>query len=298
MQENKAKAINALPDLALLLVAMVWGTTFVMVKDALSSVDANALIAYRFAIAAALLGALLLLKRKNIFADWKNGLLIGFVLWLSYITQTIGLKHTSASNSAFITALYVILTPFISYLLFKKIPGKRKILAALVSVTGLWILTGGVNGMNYGDLITLGAAVTAAAYIILVGKLDSKTDAMVSCFQQFTAVTLLSALAAFFTSPTGFMVSSQSAWNSVIFLALFPSLLAYLLQVWAQKKADETKTALILSLEAVFAAFFAWGFGGEIFSMKKAIGGGIMLIGTVLSEIELKEENKQKIWKK
>jgi len=259
-------------DFGLVYAAAIWGSTFFIVKDSLKYIDPVVLVGYRFFLAALILGLVLLFQKKPLFSNFKQGFILGLFIWLLYIPQTIGLKFTTASNSGFITGLFVAFVPVFSLIFFRKLPSLVKTLAVVISLTGLWILTGGLTDINTGDLITLITAMAYAIHILFADKYVNKNiDPYILSFQQFLVVGLLSFVTAlFFRLP--FSVVSQSVIWTVLFLTLFPTLSAFVIQLVAQKFTAPLKVSLIFALEPVFAALFAWTLGGEVFIARRALG--------------------------
>ncbi|MFH2019971.1 MAG: DMT family transporter [archaeon] len=275
---------TAIADLGLLYSAAIWGSTFFIVKNSLDSIDPIVLVGYRFMLAAIILGVYLAAKKHNLFDKWKQGFILGFVLWLLYASQTIGLKFTTASNSGFITGLFVVFVPFIG-LFFKIRPTKHKIISVFIAITGLWLLTGGLYDINFGDMLTLIAALTYAIHILLADKYVKNCHPLVLSFQQFFTMGLLSfASAILFGLP--FSVQSSGTVGIIIFLALFPSLSAFAIQLVAQKFTSPIKVALIFTMEPVFAAVFAWTLGKEEFIMLRALGGLLIVAAMIISEVK------------
>jgi drug/metabolite transporter (DMT)-like permease len=279
-----AKLRTYMADLGLLYSAAIWGSTFFVVKNSLASIDPVTLVAYRFLLAASLLAPVLLIAGKALFKDLKAGLILGFILWVLYVPQTIGLGITTASNSGFITGLFVAFVPVFSLVFLRKTPGAPKWIAVAISLTGLWILTGGVAGINAGDLLTIITAMACAAHL-LYGDRCAKggIDPYVLNFQQFAVAGLLSVVAAaVFGRP--FTVATQGTIWVVVFLALFPTLSAFVIQLVAQKHTAAIKVSLIFTLEPAFAALFAWTVGGEAFAAHRAVGGSLIVAAIFLSE--------------
>jgi len=273
-----------LSDIGLVYSAAIWGSTFFIVKNSLDYIAPLALIAYRFLFASFFLFIYLKVKKVKVFKDYKKGLLLSFILFGVFFPQTVGLKITTASNSGFITGLFIIFVPFISWMFYKKRPPIIKIISVAIAVFGLWILTGGIDQANGGDYLTLITAVFYALHIVAVGKImNSGTNPYVLTFQQFFGIGLLSLIAA----P---LVGSSLGWSSgsvipiIIFLAIFPSLSAFLIQTVVQKYTSPVKVAIIFSFEPLFAAIFSWTIGGEKFFLIKGLGGGMMVIAFILSE--------------
>lgn len=270
-------------DIGLIYCAAVWGATFYMVKDALRGVDAAALVAYRFLLSAALLLPWIL-RKKNKFAHWRQAAGLAGLLAALYISQTIGLQYTSASNSGFITGLFVLFVPVFLYLFLKKPPTARQWAAVFLAAAGLWRLSGGAAGFNLGDAWTLISALAYAGHLLATDKyVKAGGDVILLAFHQFWMTGLCAlALSALSGRPLA-VTSAQAAWV-IVFLAVVPTLSAFYIQMLAQKTAPPLKVSFIFSLEPVFAALFAWTLGGENFVPGKALGGAMIVAAMILSE--------------
>lgn len=272
-----------LAELGLASAAAVWGLGFVWMKWALASVDALALLAYRFLAAALLL--LPFLSWKDLRSHLKEGLLLGAVLWILFVPQTFGLKYTSIANSGFITGLFVAFVPFFGYLFFRRKPSAMQLLSVLLAVLGLWLLTGGINGFNRGDALTLVTAASGAVHLLAVDSFAKRgLKAVVLGFYQFLVTGMLS-LAAALAFGSSFSVRSTSALWFICGLVLFQTLFAFLAQLVCQKRTPAVRAALILTLEPVFTAAFSWTIAGERFIIRRALGGLLIVLAMVLSEI-------------
>jgi len=283
-------------ELSLVYCAAVWGATFFMVKDALSGVDPVALVAHRFLLSAALL-APFALTRPSRAKHLKESLILAVLLFLLYASQTIGLGYTSASNSGFITGLFVIFVPLFLLVFVGQAPTKTQWGSSLLALVGLWLLTGGVRAANFGDAITLIAAATYAGHLLATDKyVRADADALVLAFHQFWMTGVLAALYAAATGRS-FAVSARSG-GVIVFLALVPTLSAFFLQMRAQKTVAPVKVSLIFSLEPVFAAVFAWTLGGEPFSPGRAAGGALIVAAMMageLSKLDLLKARRKEI---
>ncbi len=270
-------------DAGLLYAAAIWGSTFFIVKDSLEFINPIILVGYRFIIASALVALLCVITRRPLFKNIKKGLVLGIFIWLLYIPQTIGLGITTASNSGFITGLFVAFVPVFSFLIFRKIPSLIGIIATLVSLSGLWILTGGMTDINNGDLLTLLAAMTYAIHILYVDKfLQEGNDPFTLCFQQFLFVGIASlAVGGIAGLPFGWG-NASTGWI-VLFLAVFPTFSAFFIQVVAQKYTSPIRVSLIFAFEPVFAAIFAWTLGGEKIILHRAMGGLLIFLAMIIS---------------
>lgn len=279
------KARHRLSDLALLYAAAIWGATFFIVKDSLATIDPVVLVGYRFLMAAAVLAIGLKIAKRPLFLYWKESTQLGVILWILYITQTVGLQYTTASNSGFITGLFVAFVPFFTLLLNRKARIIPQMPAVLLSLVGLWLLTGGLTDVNRGDWLTLLAAMAYAGHLLYVDRFVKQgLDVFILSFQQFLFVGALSLItAAIFGLP--FVPARASAFGYVAFLALLPTLSAFVLQLIAQKIVPPIRVSLILALEPVFAALFAWTLGGEEFILRRALGGSLIFVAMLLSDL-------------
>jgi drug/metabolite transporter (DMT)-like permease len=278
-----------LTDISLVYTAAIWGSTFYLVKDTLNYIHPVVLLAYRFSIAALILAVLLLLKKINIFKNFRTGIVTGILLWAIYTPQTIGLQYTTASNSGFITGLFVVFLPIFSFVFAREIPSILKITAVIISIAGLWVLTGGLYGMNFGDMLTLITALTCAAHIFIVDRfVKNQVNPYILCFQQFFIVGTLNFITAFIFRIPIVMSAPQALWI-VIFLALFPTLSAFVIQLSAQRYTSPLKVSFIFALEPVFAAIFAWTLGGEAFVASRAIGGLMIFIAILIYDFSFRE---------
>jgi drug/metabolite transporter (DMT)-like permease len=303
-----------LAQLGLVYCAAIWGSTFFVVRDAVETVHPVTLVGYRFTLAAILLLPLLLARRQNPFAGMTlrfglrtpllretggevtshasragiilgPGLALGLVLWLLYVAQTWGLTVTTAANSGFITGLFIVFVPFIAWLLDRSPVPWPKLAAVGIATAGLYLLTGGIAGLNSGDVLTLLAAVTYALHVLLTGRYTSRPhDAFVLCFQQVMVTGLLSLLSAWLMG-WSFDIGSAPAGYAIVFLTVFPTLSAFLIQLIAQRRVDPLRTALIFVLEPVFGALFSWTLGGEQFKLLAALGGGLIVLAMLISEL-------------
>lgn len=277
-------AKQRLADLGLVYCAAVWGATFYMVKGALGAVDPVTLVAYRFLLSAAFLAPFALAKKKR-WALLKESAILAVILAALYLTQTIGLKFTSAANSGFITGLFVIFVPLFLLVFFRKPPTAAQWGASALALCGLWLLTGGVGQFNRGDALTILAAVTYAAHLLATDKfVRADADPILLAFHQFWMV---GAIGLVFAVGAGrpLAVQTSGALGTIAFLALVPTLSAFYIQMAAQKFTSPVKVALIFSLEPVFAALFAWTLGGEAFLPPRAAGGALIFAAMLLGEL-------------
>lgn len=276
-----------LADLILILMVFVWGSTFFMIKGSLDQIDPVTMIVYRFGAAAAIMGGVLLVQKKALFSRFHLGFIVGVALWLIYVPQNIGMLYTSASNSGFITAFYVAFVPLLC-LVFRIPLNPLRVMAAGLSLVGLMLLTGGIEGMNKGDLITLFAPLGQTFYIILCDKyLKDNVNPLTLCFQIFLTVSLLS-LIWVLVFESSFAIGSVEVYWVLAYLTLVATVLTYGVSAYVQKISTPLKIALIFALEPVFTAYCAWQFGGEHLLPLQMLGGGLIVVALMISEMPAK----------
>jgi len=284
-----AKYKTYFANLGLFYSAAIWGSTFFIVKRALDDIDPVILVGYRFTIAAVLLMIPLVIARKSLLKNLKEGMWLGLLLWILYVAQTIGLKYTTAANSGLITGLFVAFVPIFSIAVFRIMPSITAAAATVISIAGLIILTGGLQQINIGDMITLITAVTYALHILYADRaIKAGADPYILSFQQFAFVGLACLLTgAIFGLP--FTIGSREAFNLMLFLAIFPSLTAFAIQLIAQRHVTPIRVSLILAFEPLFAVIFAWTLGNELFDINKAIGGFLIFAALIISGLPSRE---------
>jgi drug/metabolite transporter (DMT)-like permease len=275
-------------DGVLLLVSFFWGTSFAIVKEALPLTTPANFLFIRFAMACLLLLPLAWVRRENFSKEliWKGGV-IGVFLFTAFLTQTWGLAFTSASRSGFLTGLSVILVPLLSILILRQMPGWLPIIGALLAFTGIYLLTAADQvqklPFNIGDALTLACAVLWAGHILALGRFSPGGDTFGLAFLQLLTAGVGSLIWAGSTGELDFRVP-PFVYESALYLAVACTILAYVGQTWAQARTSPTRTAIILSMEPVFAAFFAWFWIGEKMGFWGWIGAGCILTGILMAE--------------
>lgn len=270
--------------LAIMLTAAIWGSTFFVIKDAVATVDPVDFLAARFAVGA-LLPALLFLPRllRLSWRQWRVGLGLGVIYGLGQITQTIGLTTTSASVSGFITGTHVVITPLIVWAVFRIRPGRGLAIALVLAVAGLAALslTGGPGGFGVGEALTLTGAAIYAVHIVVLDRHAKDNDPVSLAIVQLIGVALTCTVAGL---PGGFALplGEASVWGAVLYTGIVAGVVTMGLQSWAQRYLAPTRTALLMTLEPVFAALFALALGGEHLTWRLAVGGSLIVLATVV----------------
>lgn len=271
-------------DLGLVYAALIWGATFFMVKGVLEEIDPFVLVGYRFFFSAVLILPWVA-RRKNIWASVREGMVLGAILMLLYVTQSSGLLYTTASNSGFITGLFVFFVPLFTLIFLRQSPAPGQWAAVAVALSGLWLLTGGTDGFNKGDALTVFSAMSYAGHLLATDKIvRADADPVLLAFHQFWFCGVACLVLAW-ASGASFAVPTAKAFWTLAFLTLFPNLSAFFIQIVAQKHTPTLKVSLIFSLEPLFAAVFAWTLGGESFSGAQACGGALILAAMAMSEL-------------
>lgn len=272
-------------DLSLLLVAIIWGSGFVVTKNALDYVTPYYLLFYRFAISTIVLSIVFFKKIiKASIKDIKAGIIVGLFLFAGFATQTVGLQYTEAGKQAFITATNVVMVPFIYWGISKKRPDKFDVAAAFLCLVGIGILS--LNSdltMGYGDFLTFLCAILFAFHISSTGYFAKESDPYVISIVQLGTAGVLSFIFALFFEGPKINIQSQTI-IPILYLGLFSTMLAFLIQTVAQKYTNSTHAAIILSLEAVFGSTFAIIFLKEPFTVRFLIGCMAILISVITSE--------------
>jgi drug/metabolite transporter (DMT)-like permease len=273
-----------LATLTLLGITAAWGSTFFLIKDLLERVPTLDFLGVRFAIAAValVLVAPRALGRLSREAR-RHAVVLGLLYGLGQILQTAGLAHTPASVSGFITGLYVVATPlFAAVLLHTRITWLTWA-AVLLAVVGLAVLT--LNGLSvgYGEALTFVAAMLYALHIVGLGAWSTATDAMGLAILQLIVIAVV-CLAC--TAPNGLVLPDRASdWLSLLYMALIPGALGIVGQTWAQAHLPPTRTAIVMSMEPVFAAFFAVLLGGESLTSRMLLGGAFVLTAMLVVEL-------------
>lgn len=285
-------------DSALFVVALVWGTTFVLVKEALPRISTMYFLTLRFSLAtlcmlpllaSAFRGSTLRKGFSLVLHGLRGGAIAGIFLWLGYILQTFGMKYTTAGNSGFLTGLYVPLVPLIGAVVYRKRPQSAELLGVAVAAAGMIVLISPSLDwqdlqFNFGDLLTLACAVAFAFHLLILGHFSSRLHFGAVAIGQIACTALLSSVSLAVEPP-------QARWTpglavAIIVTGLFATALAFGLQTWAQQYTSATRTAVIFSLEPVFALLTAVLFGGERLTAAAAGGGVLILMGILLVELK------------
>lgn len=283
-------------DISLLLVALVWGATFVLVQNAISFLEPFSFNGVRFLIATILLGGWLVIFERNQLKLMNkqllfSGFIIGFWLFIGYATQTLGLLYTTSSKAGFITGLSVVLVPLFSFMVLKQRPGRNAVIGVLIATAGLYLLTmTDVASLNIGDLFVFICAIAFALQIIFTGKYSSNYPALLLTVVQIATVALLSSVFAFFFEDWNLAFNPDVIFNMNVLIALFvtsffATALAFFAQTKFQQFTTPTRVALIFAMEPVFAAVTGFIWADERLSISALFGCLFIFGGMIISEL-------------
>jgi drug/metabolite transporter (DMT)-like permease len=284
------KHLQRRAEAALVLNTVIWGTTFVVVKQALRDVSPVLFLALRFTLAAV---ALMVLFRGS----WSHprkprlslgvGAVAGAFLFAGYAFQTIGLKFTTAPKSAFLTGLTTVMVPVLAALVYQIKPRVTEIGGVLLATCGMALMTlpAGAPSVNSGDLLTVCCAVCFAAHILTLGHYAAEASFELLSTMQI-AVSALLAWSLFHWIETPHIRWTSGVWVAIVVTGLLATALAFTFQAWAQQHTTSTRTALIFALEPVFAWITSYLATGESLAPRAAGGAGLILTGILLVEMK------------
>ncbi|MBN1154195.1 DMT family transporter [candidate division KSB1 bacterium] len=283
---------NRIATFLLLIGTFFWGMTFVFVKEAIEIIDVFTFLSVRFTIAGVMLAMIFhkeLLKINGRLMVY--GIILGLVLAISYITQTIGLQYTSPSKAAFITGLSVIFVPIFVTIIQRSLPRFELVIASITCFCGIWILSNSKDmTFNVGDMWVFSCAILFAIYIILVGKFTKIFPSIPFTIIQLTTVALLTGIIAGHDSLVK-VPDDYILWRAIVICAVLATAFMYTIQNKFQKFISEVKASIIFSLEPIFAAITAYFYLNEPITGHVLVGGSLIFLGMILSELKLFNRN-------
>lgn len=299
MEGTTSKNAKLLAAAGFLFITMIWGGSFVVMKNSVDLVPPSYLLALRFTLAAVFMALAFPARMKKLDRESLTcGLIMGGFLTLAYLFQTYGIKYTTASKNAFITALYVVLVPFLYWRISKKRPGLNQITAGLVAVAGLALLTlKHESGINLGDALTFLCGVCFAIHMICTEEYAKRCDPILLAAVQVAAVGLFNwILAPFLDGPGAFdpsMLLQKSLILGLLYLSLICTTVGFLIQTVGQKYLSANTVSLLLSLEAVFGTLFSVIFLNEVLTGRMILGCVLMFSALLMSELHFTTPGKE-----
>jgi drug/metabolite transporter (DMT)-like permease len=284
MRTAHDRRTSLLATLALLAITMCWGSTFFLIKELLDRVPVLDFLAIRFAIATVALFAIFPRAVAALPATTRRrAAVLGGLYGVAQMLQTAGLAHTPATVSGFITGMYVVCTPLFAAVLLHQRITRVTWGAVVLAVAGLGVLTLSGFSVGYGEALIFVAAMLYALHIVGLGAWSTPAEAMGMSIVQLAVITVICFVA---TVPNGVVLPQTTGdWLSVVYMAVFAGAGAMAGQTWAQAHLSPTRSAIIMSMEPVFAALFAVLFGGETATVRMLVGGAMVLAAMLVVEL-------------
>jgi drug/metabolite transporter (DMT)-like permease len=277
------------PEIAIAVASFLYGVTFSIVQDALDKTTPMGFNLMRFAVGAAVLAPFALrrawqgpaLRTTDTFRTFLlGGASLGVIAAFAYLTQNIGLQHTSTSNSAFITGLFAVFTPIVEAIVYRRFPRHGIVMAVGISVVGLFLLTGAELSMSYGDAITLVTAALFGCWYVRTGVLANRFDIVGLTAVQLAVVALVSVP---IVAVDGFGTVDGEVVATVIFTGIGCSAVAFSLSAWAQRTIDASRASILNLLEPVVAGIVGYAVGERLGAVGY-VGAALILAGIFVAE--------------
>jgi len=278
-QRRRAEAV-------LVIITLIWGGTFVVIKGALEDTSPLFFVGTRFFIATIMVTPFIITKLKGFTAPViRAGIILGTIMFLGFSTQTLGLQYTTASKSGFITGLAVVFTPILQMFIERRAPRPGNVIGVILVVIGLYFLTSPAGAsFNIGDGLTLVCAFFFALYIVYIDVFSKKYSIIHLVYLQICTVMVLSFLFA-----AGFETIQFSVTGNLLFALAYTAILATVINTYLhteyQRYTTPTRAAIIFTLEPVFAALLAFFVLHELLGLRGVIGGAIIIFGILVSEL-------------
>jgi drug/metabolite transporter (DMT)-like permease len=281
------KASPRFAELALVFVSMLWGATFVLVKNALDDISPTLFLAIRFSIASVLLALVYVARRGPIRQGWTGGLVAGLFLYTGYFLQTLGLKYTTASKSGFLTGLYIVLVPLIGAVVYQKVPGLSEWMGVSLATLGMGLmtLTSARFEIGAGEALTVGCAFAFAIHMLVLAHYSRRMQTELMALLQIVTCAVIS-LTTFRFIESAFVRWTPGVLVALLVTSVLATAVAFLLQTWGQKYTTATRAALIFSLEPVFAWLTSYVVEHEVLTGQSLAGAACILAGILLVDLK------------
>ena len=274
--------------LALLTAAVIWGSSFIVMKDTVDHIPVFQLLAIRFTLAGLLLA---LLFRKRLMTSGKqrlsHGAICGVLLLSAYATQTFGLMTTTPGTNAFLTAVYCVMVPFMAWGFFRKRLTAYNWTAAVLCIAGIGLISlSGDLSIGLGEGLTLLSGVFYALHIMALSHFGERDDPVALTIVQFAVVALLSWAATLLTE-RGAAFPAPAVWPQLLYLTVFATAATLVLQSVGQSLTPPSQSAILLSLESVFGVLFSVMLGKESLTLQLGCGFALIFVSVIISETQL-----------
>ncbi|MFJ5759048.1 DMT family transporter [Neobacillus sp. NPDC093182] len=275
-------------EIALTITAIIWGSGFVASAIALEHFTPYQILAGRFIIGTIILSIIFHKRLKNINKSTIiKGAVLGIFLYLAFALQTVGLQFTTPSKNAFLTAVNVVIVPFIAFVMYKRKIDIYELVGAILAMIGVGILSLKLSAdINIGDLLTLGCAFGFAFHIFYTAKYVKDSDPVSLTLIQMVTAAIIGSIVVVFKGETSVVMETEGLF-SLLYLGIFSTTIAYLLQTVAQKMITETKAAIILSTESFWGMVFSVAILDEAMTIKMVLGAILILCAIIISETKL-----------
>ncbi len=283
-------------EIALTITAIIWGSGFVASAIALDHFTPYQILAGRFIIGTLILGVIFHKKLKNIDKSTMiKGAVLGIFLYLAFALQTVGLQYTTPSKNAFLTAVNVVIVPFIAFVMYKRKIDMYELVGAILAMIGVGVLSLKLSAdINIGDVLTLGCAFGFAFHIFYTAKYVKHSDPISLTLIQMITAAIIGSIVVAFKGETSVVMEKEGLF-SLLYLGVFSTTIAYLLQTLAQKMITETKAAIILSTESFWGMVFSVAILDEAMTIKMVLGAILILCAIIISETKLPFLKKNKL---
>jgi drug/metabolite transporter (DMT)-like permease len=283
-------------EIGLIITAIIWGSGFVASSISLEYFTPYQILAWRFLIGVIIISIIFHKKLKNIKKSTIiKGAVLGIFLYLAFALQTVGLQYTTPSKNAFLTAVNVVIVPFIGFFMYKRKMDMFELIGAVIAMIGVGVLSLKLSSdINIGDLLSLCCAVAFAFHIFYTAKYVKDEDAVLLTVIQMMAAAVIGFIVVFLKGETSISFEGEGM-ISLLYLGVFSTTIAYLLQTTAQKLITETKAAIILSTESFWGMVFSVIILDEVMTIKMIIGAILILSAILISETKFTFFKKNKL---
>ena len=287
-QRESQRSHSLRHDALLVLITLIWGGTFLVVKDTVRLSGPFTYLTLSYGIGSLTLALIFHRRLRRITrAELMSGFILGIILFAGYALQTVGLQYTTVSKAGFITGLSVPLVPVFAFLLLRQRPTQGAILGIVLSLTGLLLLSFN-NKFNLafglGEMLIFGAAIAFALHIVNASKFAPQADAINLAIVQLSLTSLLSFIAIPIAREP-FMMPPLVVWASVLFMGVVDIAFTLSMMIWVQQIVSGTRAALIYALEPMWAALFGYLLAGDKLSLLAWIGCGFILAGMIMGRV-------------
>src|SRR5690625_2950078 len=274
-------------EIGLIITAIVWGSGFVATAISLENYTAYQSMTIRFLVGSIFLLAIYFRELKNVNRDIIiKGMILGTILYTAFALQTVGLIYTTPSKNAFLTAVNVVIVPIILFIFYKRQLDRYEIIGAFLAILGIGLMSLQFNGaVNLGDFLSFLCAIGFAFHIIYTAKFVRNNDAILLTLIQLMTAAVIGFIILIFKNEF-VMTYEPKPFISVIYLGLFSTCLAYVLQTSAQKLLSETKAAIILSTEALWGMIFSIIILHEIITFRMMAGAVLIFSAILIAEVK------------